>query len=148
MMVTVSCPAFDGATGIGVASNDITLEQLSTRVLDRLASETGDIAYIVDTKGLVIGVSDPLLRKAFMEVNQDAGRAIAYYGSRVPAGKTGVTAQTRWIDSLTDRVLAEVDSRSSGKVMYVEADGHFAWAMEMRHAGWIVVLTSPVRRQD
>jgi hypothetical protein len=142
LMVTVSCPAFDGTNGIGVASNDMTLDQLSNRVLDRLASASGEIAYIVDASGLVVGVSDPALRKELVDVNQDAGQAILYYGS-VPAGKEGVAAGTHWIDSLTDRLLSEAKAKPVGSVIHVETESRSAWAMTLQHAGWIVVLVSP-----
>ena len=142
MMVTVSCPAFDGADGIGVASNDMTLDQLSNRVLNRLASETGEIAYIVDASGLVVGVSDPALRKELVDVNQDAGQAILYYGN-VPAGKEGIAAGTQWIDSLTERLLSEAKAKPVGSVIHLETETRSAWAMKLQHAGWVVVLVLP-----
>jgi hypothetical protein len=148
MMVTVSCPAFDDDTGIGVASNDITLDQLSKRILQRLAGEAGEIAYIVDSNGLVIGVSDPALRQELEDVNREAGRAVLYYGISTPDRKGEVTASSGWINTLTSRLLAEPDARSDGKVMHMETDGRTAWAVGMRYAGWIIVLVSPTRQHE
>lgn len=148
MMVTVSCPAFDGDAAIGVASNDITLDQLSTHVLQRLAGEVGEIAYIVDANGLAIGMSEPALRQELQDVNREAGRAALFYGAGASAVKGGIPSRTRWINTLTDSLLAEANSHAVGNVVHVEKDGYAAWAMGTHHAGWIVVLVSPTGQHE
>ncbi|WP_459873124.1 PDC sensor domain-containing protein [Endothiovibrio diazotrophicus] len=145
MMVTVSSPAFNGEQPIGVASHDITLDQLSGRVLQRLAAGSGGIAYLTDADGLLIGVSDPALREELERVNQQAGRAVLHYRTRVEDGTGQVSTRAPWLNRLSERLIGQA-GMANGDVLQVRDGEHSASAMRLADTGWWVVITTAEAR--
>ncbi len=143
MMVTVSCPALSAGTPIGVTSHDITLAQLSAEVLKSLARDAKDTAYMVDTDGLVVAVSDSELRKEAEKVNRAAGKAIMHY--RISSASTSIKTSSKaaWINKLTERLVNAAARPGAPTTLHIEGEAHSAWATRIHHTGWIVVLALP-----
>jgi len=57
MMITASYPIYDGERLLGVASRDVTLKELSSKVLNHLIVDKSYIAFIVDGEDKVIASS-------------------------------------------------------------------------------------------
>jgi hypothetical protein len=89
MMVTASYPIFAADRLLGVASRDITLQELSASVLKRLAG-SGIEALLVDARGMAIGASAPGLEAEIESVNRGAGAATLFYRSQEALKALGV----------------------------------------------------------
>ncbi|MCP5425296.1 MAG: histidine kinase [Gammaproteobacteria bacterium] len=147
MMITVSYPAYDGDTLLGVVSHDMTLDQLSHSVLNSLVVQEGATAYIVDDTGLVIGVTGDALIRELDEVNDKAGEAVLHYRPKAQLDQLGlkkaVPSATAWINDLTERLLAKAQANKDLAIIRVEQDGRHALATRTVEKGWYVVLVIP-----
>ena len=80
MMVTVSYPVTASEKPLGVISRDITLTQLSRRLLKPVTGRSGSlISLIMDRDGLAMAANRPAATKEIESVNSGAGSAILYY---------------------------------------------------------------------
>ena len=85
MMVTVSYPVYSGEKLLGVISRDITLTELSTRLLKPIAGRSKDLfTMIMDKDGLAIATSRAAGTKEISRVNTQACSAVLHY--RTPQG--------------------------------------------------------------
>jgi hypothetical protein len=143
MMVTVSYPIYEGDRLLGVMSRDITLKQLTSSVLSRLAGH-GSSALIVDRDGLAVDATDPKLAAEMARVNAKSGAAVLYY--RTPQGmkKVGTTgavaSEAASIDALVEQVLAKA---GDGDTVRLELDRKRVLAQPITHTGWLLVLIRP-----
>ncbi len=147
MMITVSYPIYEGNTLLGVVSRDITLKQLSHEVLTHLVVGKGAVAYIVNSSGLVIGVSDLRLSKELDLVNSKAAEAVLHY--RTPKGlkqlgsKSAVASASTWINQVTETLLdREAKAPASSVVRFVQ-NGKEVSAAKTARTGWYVVSVVP-----
>jgi len=147
MMVTVSTPAYDGDTLLGVVSHDVTLGDLSRSLLESVAGDVAGTAWLVTGRGLVIAVSSPALRQELDEVNRAAGDAVLYYRNPgVPANQVGSKAQfskTDWINEVTEQVLPRVHAADSRAMVQVSDPQRTAMAIRSNVTGWLLVLSTP-----
>ncbi|WP_116132478.1 cache domain-containing protein [Tropicimonas sp. IMCC34043] len=139
MMITASYPAFDGDTLLGVASRDVTLDELAQGVLGRLAESGGATALLIDGTGLAIGASDPGMAAEIDRVNTAAGAAVLYYRTSANLqGIAGATASAEdWANAAVDRVLA---GASPADAVSIESAGQRVLAAQVPSTGWYVVL--------
>jgi len=80
MMVTVSYPVYSKKTLLGVISRDMTLTQLSRRLLKPIAGRSGNlISLIMDKDGLAIAANRRAATEEIERVNTQAGKAVLYY---------------------------------------------------------------------
>lgn len=92
MMVTVSYPIYTGENLLGVVSRDITLSQLSRRLLKPVAGRSGNlISLIMNKDGLAIGANRTSAVKEIDSVNARAGAAVLYY--RNSEGRNALKSQ-------------------------------------------------------
>jgi len=143
MMVTASYPIYEGDRLLGVMSRDITLKQLTSSVLSRLAGD-GSSALIVDRNGLAVDATDPKLAGEMDRVNAKAGAAVLYYrtaqGMKKVGAKGAVASEVASIDALVERVLAKA---SDGDTLRLDLDGQRVLAAPITHTGWLLVLIRP-----
>lgn len=145
LMITVSCPIYQGDKLLGVASQDITLKQLSDRVLKSLAAYPQSIALLVDGWGLAIGASRTDLAAELDRINTAAGGAVLHY--RTPAGlkkladeKAQASGSER-INNVVEKVLARVGATRDIQRFAVGRD--MVLSAPIRGAGWFLVLVRP-----
>ena len=140
MMVTASYPVFAADRLLGVASRDITLQELSRSVLKRLAGSGSATALLVDARGLAIGASAPILEAEIGSVNQGAGAATLFYRSQEALNALGVEAaqpsEHAWLNRVIDRV---VESGREG-VAELEIEGRTVQFGRIETTGWLIVL--------
>lgn len=143
MMITASYPVFDGDEPIGVASRDITLDELSASILGRLAHSGGATALLVDGRGLAIGASAPELQAEIGRVNTDAGAAALFY--RGAASLEGLDVEGArssahdWVNAAVDRVI-EGAQHAGDDPQSFESDGRTVSATRIERTGWFVIL--------
>ncbi|MEJ2339326.1 MAG: hypothetical protein P8Y15_10565 [Gemmatimonadales bacterium] len=147
MMVTASTPAYEGDTLLGVVSHDITLTELSERVLRLLTRDVGGTAWLADESGLLIGVSDPDLAGELIEANRQAGEAVLYY--RLPAklhqarpGKAR-TSQTAWVNEVMEEVLTRTRAARDDGVIHFEHNDQLVFSGKSKATGWHLVWVTP-----
>ncbi|MEE4379197.1 MAG: histidine kinase [Candidatus Competibacteraceae bacterium] len=147
MMITVSYPAYDGDTLLGVVSHDITLKQLSESVLSHLVLEDDAIAYIVSASGLVVGVTDAKLAQELDTVNRKAKEAILHYRTTDALQQLGVVkavaSANPWINDITEQVIIQANSDPQAAVISFERDNRRVLATTTKLTGWYVVLVIP-----
>jgi hypothetical protein len=143
MMVTASYPIYEGDRLLGVMSRDITLKQLTSSVLSRLASD-GSSALIVDRNGLAVDATDPKLADEMDRVNAKAGAAVLYYRTAQGMKKVGtkgtVVSEATAIDALVEQALAKA---GDGDTARLDLDGQAVLAARITHTGWLLVLIRP-----
>lgn len=147
MMVTVSCPVYDGDTLLGVASRDITLEQLSARVLAELtAAIPGSRAVIANKRGKAIAASDPALAKYLSEQNAKAGEAVVYFRADRGLAALGLEKGVTTPDDTVDLAVEAVIERASANHAWPQAfnqGGDTVLAGRIEPTGWYLVLLVP-----
>jgi hypothetical protein len=143
MMVTASYPIYEGGRLLGVMSRDITLKQLTSSVLSRLAAD-GSSALIVNRNGLAVDTTDPTLAAEMDRVNTKAGAAVLYYrtaqGMKKVDTKGAMASEATTIDALVEQVLAKA---GDGDTVRLDLDGQRVLAARIAHTGWLLVLIRP-----
>ncbi len=80
MMVTVSYPVYSREKLLGVISRDITLTQLSRKLLKPVMCPSGSfMTLILGREGLAIAANRPVATEEIERVNTGAGEAVLYY---------------------------------------------------------------------
>jgi hypothetical protein len=146
MMVTVSCPAYDGDTLLGVASRDITLEQLSRSVLAELAVIPGSRAVIMNRRGKAIAASDPKMAAFLTEENTKAGDAVVYFradrGLAALGLEKGVDSPDDDLNQAAEGVIERAETTKAWPIVF--AQGHeTVLASRVASTGWYLVLVVP-----
>ena len=146
MMITASYPIYSGDEVLGVASRDITLDELTASVLARLAGDTGSVAFLVDGRGLAIDASDPALVAELDAVNGAKKAASVFYRSAdlsAIGGPDAVASRFTWVDRLTEQLLAAAPRAAAGEPIALEQDGRSVQAVRLATTGWLLVLAAP-----
>ncbi len=147
MMITTSYPIYKGDILLGVVSRDITLNELSNQVLSRLVVREGAVAFIVDSSGLAIGVSDPGLARELDLVNSKAAAAVLHYrtkeGLKQLGNKSAKASASAWINQVTEALLTRESKATASSVIRFVQDGKDVLAARTERTGWYVVLVSP-----
>ena len=143
LMVTVSTPAYDGDTLLGVVSHDITLQQLSLAILQRVARDAGGTAWLVDASGLALAVSDPALASELEEVNTKAKAAVLHYRltdpSAGPSNEDIVVSSTAWINALTSVFLKAAQENPQAGILVLGKDPKSIYAGRLSVTGWWLI---------
>ena len=148
MMVTVSYPVFASEKLLGVISRDITLTQLSRRLLKPIAGRSGNlIGLIMDKEGLAIAANRAAATEEIERVNTGAGSAILYYRTSQSLKSLGnqkaVPSSNGLFNAAGENALtrAEKDPHAGiwhlkvkvGKKMYKAA------AVKIPETGWLLI---------
>jgi Methyl-accepting chemotaxis protein-like, first PDC sensor domain len=144
MMITASYPIYAGDRLLGVASRDITLQQLSHTVLTHLARGETASAFIVDKRGLAIDASDPGLAAELERVNGEKKAAVLFYRSSAALAKKAepgaVISRFDWVNEVTEQVLARAARTGASDAIDMKIDGRKVLAARIDSTGWFVVL--------
>jgi len=145
-MVTVSCPVYDGETLLGVSSRDVTIGQLSKRVLADLTALPGTRALLMNRRGKAITASDPAL-VAFLDAeNAKAGDAVVYFradrGLAAMGLEKGITSPDGTINAVGEAVLERAESEKTWPMAF-ELGKDLVLAARLRTTGWFLVLILP-----
>lgn len=146
MMVTVSCPAYDGDNLLGVVSRDITLNQLSGEVLRDLATIPGARVALMNRRGKAIAASDPAVAKFIATENAKAADAVVYF--RADRGLAALNLE-KAVDSPDDALnlaaeaVIEQASQKTGWPMVINQGKDLILASRINTTGWYLVLLVP-----
>lgn len=149
MMVTASFPVFDGDELLGVASRDITLDELADDVLGELANGANAITYIVDAQGLAIDASDPKIEKEIVSVNTEAKAPVLYFRTEENINEItdlpdGVQVSSfSLINTVTESVLLWFSPEGKAEVsslMYDKEEAFTILASPIEATGWILIM--------
>lgn len=146
MMVTVSCPAYDGDALLGVASRDITLEQLSRSVLAGLATVPGSRVAIMNRRGKAIAASDPKVSAAIIEENTKAGEAVVYFradrGLAALGLEKGVDSPDDDLNLACEAVIERAETTKAWPMAFTQGR-ETVLAARIETTGWYLVLVVP-----
>lgn len=146
MMVTASYPIYLDDEVIGVASRDVTLDQLSKHVFEPITNVLGGRVVIVDERGLLIATSDAALAKKVNASNTAAGDAVVYCRTDTPYGQFDGPTQKKSPDEQINRVVEDVLGWTSGaaldRVSY-ELDRRWVDAAWIPSTNWLLVWIGP-----
>lgn len=147
MMVTVSTPAYDGDTLLGVVSHDVTLAQLSATILHWVTRDTGGTAWLVDGSGLALGNSEPELTGELDESNRAAGAAVVYYRTNMqrPDGDSnpGQASRHALLNEVTDEVIERMRNAPENEVLHLQRKRHGIYGARVPATGWYLVWMTP-----
>ncbi|WOO39899.1 hypothetical protein [Rubellicoccus peritrichatus] len=146
MMVTASYPIYSQDKLLGVASRDITLQQLANSVLDHLVRGGVQSAFIISKQGRVIDASDAKLKNEIANVSSGAKNAHLYYRSKKKLPENGINSQYDWVNQLTDEVISRTKLRSASGFDTFKMDERQVLTAEIESTGWFVVLVLPHSR--
>lgn len=145
MMVTVSCPVYDGDRLLAVASRDVTLAQLSNRVLAELAILPGTRAVLMNKRGKAIAASEPKLATFLSTENAKAGEAVVFF--RADRGLASL-GQEKYVDSpdddlndMAEQVLEQAATRK-GPIAFTRGK-ETVLATRLPATGWYLLLVVP-----
>ncbi|WP_051260958.1 hypothetical protein [Desulfovibrio inopinatus] len=112
MMVTVSAPMFDGDATLGVVSRDVTLDQISRKVLAASTMLDGLTSVLVLPDGLAVAASDTALQKEIDTVNSKAKAAVLYYrdaaGIATVSDMHGIASKDALANAVVEEALKRV----------------------------------------
>ena len=146
MMVTVSCPAYDGDKLLGVVSRDITLNQLSAEVLHGLATIPGARAALLNRRGKAIAASDPAVAKFIATENAKAGDAVVYFRADRGLAALGLEKAVDTPDdalNLAAEAVIEQAAQKTGWPMVINQGKDLILAARINITGWYLVLLVP-----
>ncbi len=147
MMVTVSCPVYDGETLLAVASRDVTLGQLSGRVMADLASIPGARALLMNRRGKAIAASDPETAAFISAENAKAGGAVVYFRADRGLAALGVEQGTDSPDdeanAAGEAVIERAGTAGNAWPMAFSQGKWLVLAARVKTTGWYLVLMMP-----
>lgn len=146
MMVTVSCPVYDGETLLAVASRDVTLSQLSGRVLADLAAIPGARAVLMNRRGKAIAASDPKVSAAIIDENVKAGDAVVYFradrGLAALGLEKGQASPDEAANQAGEEVAARHETDRENPIVFNQGK-NTVLATRLPATGWYLVLLVP-----
>jgi hypothetical protein len=146
MMVTVSCPVYDGETLLAVASRDVTLAQLSSRVLGDLAGIPGARAVLMNRRGKAIAASDARVSEFILRENGKAGDAVVYFradrGLAALGLEKGVASPDETLNQAGEEVVARHETDRGSPMVFAQGKDTVL-ARRLAATGWYLVLLVP-----
>ncbi|KHK01835.1 histidine kinase [Desulfovibrio sp. TomC] len=148
MMVTVSCPVYDGETLLAVASRDVTIPQLSSRILADLAAIPGARAVIINRRGKAIAASDPKLAAFMDSENAKAGDAVVYFradrGLAAMGLEKGLSSPDAALNAAGEAVIERAETEKRWPMVLAQGK-ELVLAARLRATGWYLVMLVPQR---
>ena len=146
MMVTVSCPVYDGETLLAVSSRDVTISQLSGRVMADLAAIPGARAFLMNRRGKAIAVSDPKLAAAIDALNAKAEEAVVYFradrGLAAMGLEKGQDSPDEAVNAAGEAVIERAGTATRWPMAFAQGKD-LVLAARLRTTGWYLVLLVP-----
>ena len=143
MMVTVSCPVYDGETLLGVASRDVTVRQLSGRILADLAAIPGARAVIINRRGKAIAASDPTLAAFLDTENAKAEDAVVSFradrGLAAMGLEKGMNSPDGTINAAGEAVIERAGAEKPWPMVFAQGKD-LVLAAKLRTTGWYLVM--------
>lgn len=148
MMITVSYPLYQKDKLLGVASRDITLDQLSASVLKNTLIYDDTIAFIVDKSGKAISNTNPEMQNEINEINKKDYRAILYYRNEEglkAIQKNGIlSSQFQEMNEITERVLKNYNpDQNSLSFSYEGKKEYEVFTARVPVTGWFIISVIP-----
>jgi hypothetical protein len=146
MMVTVSCPVYDGETLLGVASRDVTIRQLSRQVLADLAAVPGMRAFLMNKRGKAIAVSDPETAAAIDAANAKAEDAVVYFradrGLATMDMEKAEQSPNETLNAVGEAVIHRAETEQKWPMAFAQGKD-LVLAARLGTTGWVLVLVVP-----
>lgn len=146
MMVTASCPVYDGGTLLAVASRDVTLDQLSTDVLADMAAIPGAQAILINRRGKAIAASDPKVAAFIVAENTKAGDAVVYFradrGLAALGQEKNVESPDDALNDAAELVIERATTEKSWPLA-ITREKDTVLAARLATTGWYLVLLVP-----
>jgi len=148
MMVTVSYPVYSREKLLGVISRDITLTQLSRRLLKPVAGRSGNlIGLIVDKEGLAIAANRAAAMEEIDRVNTGAGSAILYYrtsqGLKSFGNQKAVSSSNGLFNAAGENALASAEKDPHAEIWHMNVKVgkkiYKAAAVRIPETGWLLI---------
>ena len=148
MMVTVSYPVYASEKLLGVISRDITLTQLSRRLLKPIAGRSGNlVSIIMDKEGLAIAVSRAAATEEINRVNTKASSAILYYrtspGLKSLGNQKAVSSSNGLFNEAGENALARAEKDPHTGIWHLKVKVgqtmHKAAAARIPATGWLLI---------
>lgn len=146
MMVTASCPVYDGDKLLGVVSRDVTLAQLSKDVMADLTTIPGARAILMNRRGKAIAASDAKLAEFIAAENAKAGDAVVYFradrGLAALGQEKNVDSPDDDINDAAEMVLERAETEKKWPIVFDRAKD-MVLAARLESTGWYLVLLVP-----
>ena len=148
MMVTVSYPIYGPEKLLGVISRDITLTQLSYRLLKPVAGRSGNlVSLIMDKEGLAIGTNRATATKEINTLNTEAGSAVLYYrtlqGLKSLGSRKAVGSSNGLFNEAGEEALACVKKDPNAEIRLLDVKvgqtTHKAAVAKISATGWLLI---------
>lgn len=148
MMVTVSYPVYSRDRLLGVISRDITLSQLSRRLLTPVGGRSGHlISFVMDKDGLAIAVNRSTAAEEIDRVNTRAGNAVLYYrtsrGLKSLGNQKAVSSSNGLFNEAGENALACAEKDPHAEIWHLNIKSgqttHKAAAVRIPATGWLLI---------
>ena len=136
----------DGETLLAVASRDVTIGQLSKRVLADLAVLPGARAFLINRRGKAIAASDPTLAAFIDAENGKAGDAVVYFradrGLAAMGLEKGMNSPDETVNAAGEAVIERAETEKNWPMAF-DLGKELVLAARLRTTGWYLVLALP-----
>ncbi len=148
MMVTVSYPVYSREKLLGVISRDITLTQLSRRLLKPITGRSGNlISIIMDKEGLAIAANRAAATEEINRINTRAGSAILYYrtsqGLKSLGNQKAVSSSNGLFNEAGENALVWTEKDPHAGIWHLKVKVgqtmHKAAAARIPATGWLLI---------
>ncbi len=148
MMVTVSYPVYASEKLLGVISRDITLTQLSRRLLKPITGRSGNlIGLIMDKEGLAIAANRTAATEEIERVNTGAGSAILHYrtaqGVNPLGNQKAVSSSNGLFNEAGENALARAKEDPHAGIWHVKVKAgekvYKGAAVKISETGWLLI---------
>ncbi|MBW1781299.1 MAG: cache domain-containing protein [Deltaproteobacteria bacterium] len=148
MMVTVSYPVYSRENLLGVISRDITLTQISRKLLKPVAGRSGRlISLILDKEGLAIAANRGAAMEEIDRINTRAGNAILYYrtsqGLRSLGNQKAISSSNHLFNEAGEHALACVEKDPHSEIRHLNLKvgqaTHRAAVARIPSTGWLLI---------
>jgi len=148
MMVTVSYPVYSGEKLLGVISRDITLTELSRRLLKPIAGRSGNrVTLIMDKDGLAIAAGSESAAEEISRVNTQAGSAVLHYrtsqGLKSLGNRKAVSASNDLFNEAGENASAAMKKEPHAGIWHLNVKTgqrtHKAAVVRIPATGWLLI---------
>ncbi|WP_353570133.1 ATP-binding protein [Candidatus Albibeggiatoa sp. nov. BB20] len=147
MIITASYPVYSQQQLLGVASQDITLDQLTTDLLDKLNLYEGTLSFMMDKNGKAIANNITEYLQEIDIVNEKHYQAVLHYRSNAGLAKMHKPDAQHSNYSFLNQVAENVIQHSESDVInfkyFIAGEAHQVFATQTEIAGWYIVSIIP-----
>lgn len=147
MIITASYPVYSQQKLLGVASQDITLNQLTTNLLDKLNVYNKTLSFMVDKNGKAIANTITEYLQEIDVINERYYQAVLHY--RTDEGLASLNkpdiqkSNYNFLNQITENVIQNAQNGFINFKYYIEGEPYQVFATQTDITDWYIISVIP-----